>query len=152
MEAAVMLVQVELLLMAMVLLLIPIALVPILMVTVGIPLLLEAVALPLLHVRKSLIVVITTIGKQRCNMLLPILAPLILDLPLLKVFAPPVGMCQPETPVDNLPPLTRLMVALAPVVSVMALMLVVNSGDPVATLKVCPLAPVTCLAVWAVRV
>jgi hypothetical protein len=112
------------------------------MVIAAIPLLLEAVEQLWLLVLTPLIVVIITTGKQRCNMPPPITTPLILDLPLLKVFVPPVGMCQPETPVVNLPPLTRLMVELAPIVLVMTPMLVVNSGDPAVTLKVCTLATV----------
>jgi hypothetical protein len=144
-----MLVQVELLL---VVLAVSLALLGV-MVTVGIPPLLEAVVLPLLHAQEPPIVVITITGKQQCKMPLPITIPLILVLllMLMAIFAPPDGMYQRETPVVNLPPLTPLMVALVPVVLVMTLMLVVNFGNPVVTLKVCTLAPVAMMAVCSIR-
>jgi hypothetical protein len=71
MVAPVMLVRVKLLLMATALLLIPIALVPILTVTVGIRLLPAMEQLQLLVLTPPS-VVITTTGKQQCNIPLPI--------------------------------------------------------------------------------
>jgi hypothetical protein len=103
MVAPVMLVRVKLLLVVLAICLVLIGV----LVTVGIRLLehcMLMVVMPPIFVLTPPLVVTFTTGKQQCNMPLPITTPLIPAplLILMTIFAPPVGMCQPETPVVSL--------------------------------------------------